>query len=191
MWEALANKYFHAAKIVDNVDTVLITITMVTGLGGVSLLSTVVAIPVVIGLEVRAAVTDLASLVGKNVVRNTRTKGEKDQKGEMLADAKLDMIALHISKALMDNHIDGVELNLIMDELEKYKKLKKEIQSKTKKKISDEDQESLIEKGRQEARNSFRKLVEKKTWWNYVVLEHLRLNYLSFGVSVFVSVFVK
>ena len=45
--------------------------------------------------------------------------------------------------------------------MNKYKTLKEEIRSNTKKKLMTEEEESLIEKGRQEARESFRRLVEK------------------------------
>ena len=159
--------YFRTANILDNVDTVLISITMATGVGGVGLFSTIVAIPVVIGLEVGAAITGLTSLIGKYVVRKTRTKGEKHQKIKMLADSKLDTIVTHISKALIDNYVDDKEFKLIMEELEKYKKLKEEIRSKSKKKMAKEDQESLKEKWRQEARECFRKFVEKRKNRNY------------------------
>ena len=62
---------------------------------------------------------------------------------------------------MMDNHISDDEFKLIMEELNKYKALKEEIRSNTKKKLKTEEEESLIERGRQEARESFRKLVEK------------------------------
>ena len=39
--------------------------------------------------------------------------------------------------------------------------MKEEVRSKTKKKIATETEETLIERGRQEARESFRKLVER------------------------------
>ena len=55
--EALSKKYFRAAKIVDNLDTVLMTITLGAGAGGIALLSTVVASPVVIPLEGMALFT--------------------------------------------------------------------------------------------------------------------------------------
>ena len=77
----------------------------------------------------------------------------------MAASAKLDTIASHISKAMMD--ISDEEFKLIMEELNKYKAMKEEIRNNTKKRIKTEEEESLIEKGRQEARESFRKLVEK------------------------------
>ena len=80
----------------------------------------------------------------------------------MIASTKLDTISSHISKALSDNKITDDEFRLILEELEKYKVMKEEIRTKTKKKITTETEESLIEKGRQEARESFRMLVEKK-----------------------------
>ena len=73
----------------------------------------------------------------------------------------IDTIASHISKAMMDNFISDEEFKLIMDELNKYKAMKEEIRNNTKKILNVEEEESLIEKGRQEARESFRKLVEK------------------------------
>ena len=49
--EALSKKYFRAVRIVDNADTVLIAITFSGGAGAIGLLSTVVAIPIVIAIE--------------------------------------------------------------------------------------------------------------------------------------------
>ena len=57
---------------------------------------------------------------------------------------------------MMDNHISDDEFKLIMEELNKYKAMKEEIRSNTKKKLKTEEEESLIERGRQEARESFR-----------------------------------
>ena len=75
--------------------------------------------------------------------------------------AKLDTIASHVSKALIDDFISNEEFNLIMEEMNKYKALKEEVRSNIRKKLKTEEEESLIEKGRQEARESFRRLVEK------------------------------
>ena len=61
----------------------------------------------------------------------------------------------------MDDYISDEEFKLIMEEMEKYKALKEEIRNNTKKKLKTEEEKSLIEKGRREARESFRKLVEK------------------------------
>ena len=49
--EALSKKYFRAERIVDNVDTVLIAITIGGGAGGVVLLSTVIVASAVMAIK--------------------------------------------------------------------------------------------------------------------------------------------
>ena len=71
--EALNKKYFRAARIVDNVDTVLIAITLGGGAGGIGLLSTVIAAPAVIAIEGVALFTGL--LKSKN--HSSREGGKK------------------------------------------------------------------------------------------------------------------
>ena len=159
--DAFSKKYFRIARITNSVDSVLITFTLGAGITGAALLSTVVAAPVVLGLEIGAAATGFISLIGNVIVKKTTIKDEKHLKIKMLASAKLDTIASHISKALMDNYIHDDEVKLIMEELNKYKAMKEEIRNNSKKRIKEEEEESLIEKGRQEARESFRKLIEK------------------------------
>ena len=158
--EALNKKYFRAAKIVDNVDTVLITITIGVGAGGTGLLTTIIAAPAVIAIGV-ALFTGLLSIIGKYSVKKSMSKAEKHEKIKTIASTKLDTISSHISKALSDNKVTDEEFRLILEELEKYKVMKEEVRTKTKKKIVTETEESLIERGRQEARESFRRLVEK------------------------------
>ena len=142
-------------------NTVLITITIGTGAGGISLLSSTVAAPAVIAIEGVARFTGLLSIIGKYSVKRSTSKAEKHEKIKTIASAKLDTISSHISKALSDNKVTDEEFRLILEELEKYKVTKEEVRTKTKKKIVTETEESLIERGRQEARESFRKLVEK------------------------------
>ena len=152
--------YFRGARIVDNVDTVLIAITLGGGAGGVALLSTVIAAPAVMAIEGVALFTGFLSIIGKYMKKST-SKAEKHEKIKTIASGKLDTIASHVSKALSDNKVTDEEFRLILEELEKYKVIKEEVSSKTKKKIATETEETFIERGRQEARESFRKLVEK------------------------------
>ena len=159
--EAVSKKYFRAAKIVDNVDTVLITITIGAGAGGISLLSAIGAAPAVIAIEGVALFRGLLSIIGKYSVKKSTSKAEKHEKIKTIASAKLDTISSHISKALSDNKVTDEEFRLILKELEKYKVMEEQVRTKTKKKIVTETQETLIERGRQEARESFRTLVEK------------------------------
>ena len=141
-------------------DTVLIAITLGGGAGGIGLLSTVIAAPAVIVIEGVALFTGFLSIIGKYSVK------KKHEKIKTIASAKLDTIASHVSKALSDNKVIDEEFRLILEELEKYKVMKEEVRSKTKKKIATETEETLIERGRQEVRESFRKLVEKNNTGN-------------------------
>ena len=159
--EAFSKKYFRVARIVSNIDSVLIGITICAEGAGAILLATGIGAPIVLGLGINGATTGAKSLFGNIAVRKTTLKAEKHLKIKMVASAKLDTIASHISKAMMDNYISDEEFKLIMEKLNKYKAMKEEIRNNTKKKLKTEEEESLIEKGRQEARESFRKLVEK------------------------------
>ena len=159
--EAFSKKYFRIAKVVNMLDNALITITI--GAEGTSavLLSTGVGAPFALALGISGVVTGAVSLIGNIFSKKATTKAEKHLKIKTLAMAKLDTIASHVSKAMMDDFISDEEFKLIMEEMEKYKALKEEIRNNTKKKLKTEEEESLIEKGRQEARESFRRLVEK------------------------------
>ena len=159
--ETLSKKYFRGAKIVNTIDNALITITIGAEGAGAVLLATGVGSPFALALGISGVVTGAVLLIGNIFSKKATTKAEKHLKIKTLAVAKLDTIATHISKAMMDNFISDEEFKLIMEEMDKYKALKEDIRNNTKKKLKTEEEESLIERGRQEARESFRKLVEK------------------------------
>ena len=159
--EAFSKKYFRIAKVVNMVDNALIVVTIGAEGTGAVLLSTGVGAPFALALGISGVVTGAVSLIGNIFSKKATTKAEKHLKIKTLAIGKLDTIATHISKALTDNFISDEEFKLIMEEMNKYKALKEEIRNNTKKKLKTEEEESLIERGRQEARESFRKLVEK------------------------------
>ena len=125
------------------------------------MLSTVIAAPTVIAIEGVALFTGFLSIIGKYSIKKSTSKAEKHEKIKTIASAKLDTIASHVSKASSNNKVTDDEFRLILEELEKYKVMKEEVMSKTKKQIATEMEETLMERGRQEARESFRKLVEK------------------------------
>ena len=159
--DAFSKKYFRIAKVVNMVDNGLIVITIGAEGTGAVLLSTGVGAPFALALGISGVVTGAISLIGNIFSKKATTKAEKHLKIKTLAMAKLDTIASHVSKAMMDDFINDEEFKLIMEEMEKYKALKEDIRSNTKKKLKTEEEESLIERGRQEARESFRRLVEK------------------------------
>ena len=159
--DSFSKKYFRMAKIVNMVDNGLIIITIGAEGTGAVLLSTGVGAPFALALGISGVVTGAISLIGNIFSKKATTKAEKHLKIKTLATAKLDTIASHISKALMDDYISDEEFTLIMSEMDKYKAMKEDIRNNTKKKLKTEEEESLIERGMQEARESFRKLVEK------------------------------
>ena len=160
--ESFSKKYFRIAKVVNIVDNALITVTIgAEGVGSVLLLTGVGA-PFAAALAIGGVATGVVSLIGNIFSEKATIKAEKHLKISDMAISKLDTVASHISKALMDDFISNEEFNLILEEMNKYKALKEEIRNNTKKKLKKEEEESLIEKGRQEATESFRKLVEKK-----------------------------
>ena len=159
--EAFSKKYFRITKVVDIVDRTLVAITVVAEGAGAALLATGVGVPLAVALGVSGAVTGAISLIGSFFCKKATIKAVKHSKIKTMAATKLDTIASHISKALTDDFISNEEFNLILEEMNKYKALKEEVRNNTKKKLKTEEEESLIEKGRQEARESFRRLVEK------------------------------
>ena len=159
--EAFSKKYFRIAKVVNIVDNTLIIITIGAEGVGAAFLATGAGLPLAIALGISGTVTATISLIGNIFNKKATIKAEKHLKIKTLASAKLDTIASHISKALTDDFISNEEFNLILEEMNKYKALKEEVRSNTKKKLKTEEEKSLIEKGRQEARESFRRLVEK------------------------------
>ena len=159
--EAFNKKYLRIAKIINMVDNGLITITL--GVEGTSavLLATGVGSPFALALGIGGVVTGAISLIGNFFCRKITLKAMKHKEIRALAAGNLKLIASHISKALTDDFISNEEFNLILEVIEKYKEMKEEIRNNTKKKLKTEEEENLIEKGRQEARESFRRLVEK------------------------------
>ena len=160
--EALNKKYYRISKIINIVNSGLSSVVMGAGGAGGALLLTGVGAPISAALAIGGVVIGGVTIIGNFYSRKARTKGEKHLKISERAITKLDTIASHVSKALMDDFLSAEEFNLILEEVNKYKVLKEEIRNNTKKKLKNEEKESLIEKGRQEATNSFRKLVEKK-----------------------------
>ena len=160
--EDLNKKYLRIAKIINTVDNGLAAVTLGIGGTGGALMATGVGAPFVAALAIGGAAFGGLTIIGNFFCRKITLKAMKHKEIKALAAGNLKLIASHISKALMDDHVSNEEFNLMLEVMEKYKETKEEIRNNTKKKLTKEEEESLIEKGRQEATNSFRKLVEKK-----------------------------
>ena len=76
----------------------------------------------------------------------------------LLAQSKLDSIADIISQTMQDGDISPTEFHKVLQEREKYRKLKADIRNRTKakvKQIEKEQREEILEEGRKEAKNVF------------------------------------
>ena len=158
----LYKKYRRGINAVDAVDTALISVSMGMGIGGVSLLTTIVAAPVVLGLEIAALGCGLLGVTGKFIGRRLSVKAKKHSDLVVLAESKLNTIADHVSMALTDGAISDEEFRMVVDEVSKYAQMKAEIRVGAKKAhaavtLDEETKNSLIQRGRDEARASFMK----------------------------------
>ena len=124
------------------------------GIGGVGLLSTNIAAPVVLGLEVAALGCGHLSAAGKFVSRRLSVKAKKHDEVMILAGSKLNSIS-----ALTDGQVSDEEFHIVVDEVHKYTQMKAKIRARTKKAHAAVtfDEEALIQRGRDEARASFMK----------------------------------
>ena len=76
----------------------------------------------------------------------------------LLAQSKLDSIADIILQAVQDGDISPTEFHKVLQEREKYRKLKADIRNRTKakvKQIEKEQREEILEQGRKEGKEIF------------------------------------
>ena len=113
------------------IDNYLGVTTIGLGITGVSLLSTIVAAPAVIGMEAISIVMGLLRVVGNHAIKKMSLKIEKHEKIAMLAISSLNTNISLISKALSGS-ISVEEYSLILLEFETFTRMKKDIRAKSK-----------------------------------------------------------
>ena len=94
----LSIKYNRGVNVIGVIDNCLGVTAIGLGITGVRFLSTVVAAPAVIGMEVLSIVMGLLRFVGNRANKKMSLKIEKDEKIAMLAVSKLNTISSLISK---------------------------------------------------------------------------------------------
>ena len=113
-------KYNRGVNIISVIDSCLGVTAIGLGITGVSLLSTIVAAPAVIGMEAASIFMRLLRFVGSRAFKKMSLKIEKHEKIAMLAVSTLNTISSLISKALSDNSISDEEYSLILLEFETF-----------------------------------------------------------------------
>ena len=114
-----------------------------------------------VGLPVGAAlgglgiVLPLLTISTRKISRSQTVKQGKHDAIMLLAQSKLDSITNIISQAMQDRDISPTEFHKVVQEVEKYRKLKADIRNLTKakvKQIKKEQRDELLEQGRKEER---------------------------------------
>ena len=158
-------KYRRGANFVDGLDTALSVTSVGLAATGVELLSTIIAVPVALGLHAGAIVWGLLGVGGKWVRRRLQAKARKHYLIRGLAESKLNTIADRISTVLTDDKITEEEFRLILSEVDKYNQMKAEIRGRQKQiggLSEDEKKSRLFRRARDEAMITARaKLLEE------------------------------
>ena len=117
-----------------------------------------VGLPVVAALGELGVVHSLATVLTRNFCRGQMVKQGKHDAIMLLAQGKLDSITNIISQAMQDGDISPTEFHKVLQEREKYRKLKADIRNRTKakvKQIEKEQREEILEQGRKEGKEIF------------------------------------
>ena len=119
--------YRRGFNIVDGLDIALSTASVGLAASCVGLLSTIITMPVAIGIQAGAVVSGLLGASGKVLGWRLQAKASKHNQVLVLAESKLNSAADRISTALTDDKISDEEFRLILSEIDKYHQMKEEI----------------------------------------------------------------
>ena len=129
------------------VDTGLIKSTVITGGISIAAFASGVGLPVGIVLSGTSLLFSLATAIARKPFKIFTVKQEKHDAIRLLAQSKLDSIVKIISQAMQDGDIFPTEFQKILQEVEKYRKLKVNIRNQAKdkvKEITKEQREELL-----------------------------------------------
>ena len=136
MRKSLYKKYKRGINITDGVDTCLISASVITA--GVGF-----AAPIMLPLEIAAVVCGSLGVCVKLVRRRLHAKAQKHYEIKTMAETKLNTIKDLISKALQDGQISEIEFKMVLNEMEKYSKLKQEIKESKNSEISEAEKKQV------------------------------------------------
>ena len=91
----------------DGTNTALISASTGMGVAGVGILSTVVAIPIAVGLEIGAVVCGAGVVISKFISRRLSVKARKHDSIRVLCMSKLNTIS-----SLVSTHLETVKLQM-------------------------------------------------------------------------------
>ena len=156
--EEIAKKIKRFNTITGIVDTGLITSTVITGGISIAAFASSAGLPVGIALSGTSPLLSLATAITRNSFKISIVKQEKHDSIKLLAQSKLDSIANIISQAMQDRDISPIEFHKVLQEVEKYRRLKADIRDQAKtsvKEITEEQRAELLEQVRKEGKEDF------------------------------------
>ena len=111
------------------VDTGLITSTVITGGISIAAFANGVGLPVGIALSGTSLLLSLETAITRKSFKIFTVKQEKHDAIKLLAKSKLDNMANIISQAMQDGDISPTESHKVLQEVEKYRKLKADVRN--------------------------------------------------------------
>ena len=150
--KTLYKKYKRAINVSEGVDTAFMASSVI--IAGIGL-----SIPILLPLEIAAFACGTLGMCVRLTSRGLKSKAKKHYEIKTIADSKLNTIKDFISNALSDGQISDNEFKLVLDELEKYNKLKESIRSKQIG-LSETDRNKLIQEGKAQAMSEMKKKIE-------------------------------
>ena len=110
---------------------------MITGGISIAAFASKVGLPVSIAFSGTSLLLSLATAITWKSFKTLTVKQEKHGAVKLLAQSKLDSIANIISQEMQDGDISLIEFHNVLQELEKYRKLKAEIRNQAKAKVKE------------------------------------------------------
>ena len=114
------------------VETSLITSAVINGEVSTAAFTSVVGSPVGIVLGVTSLASSLGTVITRKSSKTLTVKQAKFNSTKLLAQSKLDSITNIISQAMQDGDISSTEFHKVLQEVEKYRKLKADIRNQAK-----------------------------------------------------------
>ena len=139
--ERIAKKMKRINTVTGIVDTGLITSTVIVRGISIAAFSSGVGLPVGIALSGTSLLLSLATVITRRSFKTFAVKQEKHDSIKLLAQTKLDRIANIISQAMQDGDISPTDFHKVLQEVEKYRKLKADIRNQAKAKINQIEKE--------------------------------------------------
>ena len=127
--EQIAKKLKRFSAITGIVDTGLITSIAIIGGISIAAFASGVGLPVGIALSETRLLLSLVTTITRKSFKIFTVKQEKHDAIKLLAKSKLDNMANIISQAMQDGDISPTESHKVLQEVEKYRKLKADVRN--------------------------------------------------------------